>query len=228
MVPWPPPCAFVITPLVCSFCFFKSGKPLWNVGTFHRTIGYFGKDTWKPENGPRTITMHLCDHSLFYSFCFCLKSSKTFWKVCTFHHLSHQLFWEGYLEIWKWFPITTQRLCDHSPFFFFFKETRPPPCTFVSSLANHSVQLYQHITSHFSIACISCNFERCPYFITKLPASGVLCGNITAFGMEEDHLMKVVLCLCHAIHIFHISLSNCKLKMTELIIKGMELGRNSK
>ncbi len=26
----------------------------------------------------------------------------------------------------------------------------------------------------------------------------------------------------------YISLSNCKLKMTELVIKGMELGRNSK
>ncbi len=59
--------------------------------------------------------------------------------------------------------------------------------------------------------------------ITKLPESDVLCGNITGFGVAEDplspqgeadpplpqtkwywhtaHRTKVVLCLCHAIHI---------------------------
>ncbi len=59
--------------------------------------------------------------------------------------------------------------------------------------------------------------------ITKLLESGVLYGNITEFGVEEDHLSlqgegdppppqtkrycntayqtKVVLCLCHSIHI---------------------------
>ena len=79
--------------------------------------------------------------------------------------------------------------------------------------------------------------------ITKLPECGVMCGNITEFRVAEDHLSlqgegdppppqtkwychtahhtQVVLCLCHA-------LANCKFKMTELIIEGMESGRYSK
>ncbi len=61
--------------------------------------------------------------------------------------------------------------------------------------------------------------------ITKLPESGVLCGNITEFGVAEDHLSTARSGDSLSPYSFIYPYSNCKLKMTELIIKGIELGR---
>ncbi len=46
---------------------------------------------------PRLPPLTLVFTPLF--FFFSLKSSKPLKKVCTFHHLTYRLFWEGYLEV---------------------------------------------------------------------------------------------------------------------------------
>ncbi len=73
---------------------------------------------------------------LFFLFFFYLKYIKPLWKVCTFHHLSHQLFSKLYLKVWKWstdhHPSTLKILPFFSIVCFCFKYIKPlwKVCTF--------------------------------------------------------------------------------------------------
>ncbi len=49
-----------------------------------------------------------------------LKSIKPLWKVSNFHYLSHQLFLEGYLKVWKWTTDHLRALMKTQFYFFIF------------------------------------------------------------------------------------------------------------
>ncbi len=87
------------------FLFFclKCVKPLWKVCTFHHlsnwlfSEGYLKVRKWFF----RPPLCALVKTPIFYILFFCLKYVKLLWKVCTFQHLSHRLFSEGYLKVRK-------------------------------------------------------------------------------------------------------------------------------